>query len=193
MRPFALAFAIAMALTAGQAMAQPLAQSGVYATLGYSRLDGDQLALNLVGGRLGYRFGRYFAVEGEVNTGVGRDSFIFDPCPNPACLMPVFLVTARLQDAEAAYAVGLLPITRRADVFARVGYGTARYSTKGSFGGFRQGGLDLGAGAQYFIGPRDGLRVDYTRHFIENDNSPLGPQAVGDGADAWSAAFIHRF
>ena len=59
----------------------------------------------------------------------------------------------------AAYGVAYMPVSPRAEVFARIGYG----GSKSTFAGPRDDSWKYGAGAQYRMNSRNGFRADYTR------------------------------
>ena len=103
------------------AAAQSFDASG-YATLGYSDVRAANLTNGAVTGRVGVRFRVYLGIEGEFNFGLNDNRFIFSPpCPGPECsLGPDILVTSKLRDAEAVYAVGFLPL-RRTPICSSVG------------------------------------------------------------------------
>lgn len=166
-----------------------------YVTAGYTREDSRQLDLNAIGGRIGARFGSYVGIEGEANFGLGHDRFVYAaPCSGPVCpLGPIFLDQAKLDNSEAIYAVGYLPITDDFDVFARVGYGNSNYSSGPVLSrGFNEQSFNFGGGAQYFVDGMNGIRVDYTREAVTNDDS-VGREATGQAIGNWSLAFVHRF
>lgn len=80
----------------------------------------------------------------------------------------------------SAFGVAFVPVARRANLFARVGYGGGsgfdRASTSDS--------LKLGVGAEYSTGSRNGLRADFTRY----DADRARPKA-----NVFSLGFAERF
>lgn len=168
--------------------------ANLYANLGYGSLHGGQITTGEITGRIGARFGDYLGVEGEVSTGLGDHKYIYEPpCHAPVCTIAIFLLKAKLDNAEAAYAVGFLPILPNADLFARIGYGTSHYGTDGVIGrGFDPQGMSMGAGAQYFIDGANGLRFDYTHDDLHSNNA-FGRKALGSSADTWSIAYTREF
>ena len=113
MRKFVLLIAVAvapMALTA-PASAQ---QEGPCAGVGYPQFDSEDADVGAVSGRLGYRFHPNFGVEGEAGFGVKDDE--------------IGPVTVELDHTVAGYGIGFLPLTERADLFARVGYHSTEIS-----------------------------------------------------------------
>ena len=168
-----------------------------YATVGYAYQQGGQVDLEAIAGRLGARFGSYFGVEGELGTGIDRHRFIYSPpCSGSICpLGPVVLMHARLSNTEAVYAVGFLPIMQGADLFVRAGYGFSDFSAPSSpysRNGFSKQSFNFGAGGQYFIDGANGIRLDYTREEVTQQNS-FGLEATGKAIDVWSVAYVRSF
>ena len=185
---------LAMLGAAAPANAQTFEPVTGYGTLGYSDLNGGQLNLGAITGRLGARFGSYLGVEGELSVGVNEHNFTyFPPCIVPICALPIFRLRSRLNSSESIYAVGYLPLTPDADLFVRAGYGAADYSSSTFFSrGFSQQTFNIGAGGQYFFDGVDGVRLDYTREDI-TQNDQIGREATGSGVDVWSISYVRRF
>lgn len=164
-----------------------------YATAGYNAEDGGQLDLASVAGRVGARFGTYFGVESEANVGVDSERFVYFPPCSQICPDIVFLDRAKLNNSEALYGVGYLPITAKLDLFGRAGYGFANYSAGPVFHqGFAEQSFNFGVGCQYFLDGANGLRVDYTREEVTSKDQ-LGSETTGDAINDWSISFVHRF
>lgn len=193
---FATALCAALMLGAGSASAGPLGDAELYANLGYGSLTASRITTGEITGRLGARFDTYFGVEGEMNVGLGDHHYIYPPpCSGPVCPLYLFvaLLNAKLEHSEAAYAVGYLPVLPNADLFARVGYGVSHWGTSGIIGkDFDPQGVNLGAGAQFFIDDNNGLRFDYT-HSEFNHTNAFGSDALGSGANVWSIAYTRKF
>jgi hypothetical protein len=173
------------------AVAQPF-DASFYATLGYSSVQAANLTNGAVTGRAGVRFGRYLGVEGELNIGVDDDRFVFSAPCTVLCPMPSILITSKLRDAEAIYAVAFLPLSPDADLFIRAGYGAAHY-TNHPVADFTQTSFNYGAGGHYFFDRMNGLRLDYTRFDNGHQHNLIAGQAIGSGTNVWSAAYILRF
>lgn len=157
----------------GTAWYQP---TQVYGSLGYTGINqgsGSGAHIGAVTGRVDARFGRYFGLEGEVGAGAKSDT------PVPGGLK------TSLDHQYAGYAVGYLPLTPNADLFARVGYGNSKIRYQGT-GGFAQNteSFNYGAGAQYFVTAHDGVRAEYTRQ----ESNDIGPNA-----DTVGVSYVHRF
>lgn len=193
---YATALCAALCVAASVALADPFDNAGFYANVGAGRFHGERISSDEITGRLGARFGDYFGVEGELSVGLGEHRFVYSPpCTHPICPLYIFaaLLQTKLEHAEAAYAVGYLPVLPNADLFARVGYGTSHYAIKGAIGrDFDPQGLQLGAGAQYFLDEANGLRFDYTHSDLESDNF-FGKVALGKNLDSWTISYTRSF
>jgi hypothetical protein len=170
------ALAAATPVLAEDAGAQWYRPTGYYGTLGYTGIDQGSPSDAHIGaltGRLGARFGRYFGVEGELSGGTNGDHTTAG-------------LNSRLESQYAAYAVGFLPITPKAELFARVGYGESNLKFKG-LGGYSDTSesLNYGAGGQYFFNGKDGIRAEYTRQEASGHLAP--------NADTASVSWVHRF
>lgn len=161
--------AVASLFAAAPAFAQDA--NGWYGNLGYSNNDAEGLNLGEVTGRLGYRMHPNFAVEGEVGFGVGDDTF------TPG-------TDVKLDNQEAVYAVGILPVSSNLDVFARVGYGRTELKVDGPgfTGSGDSEGVRYGAGAQYMLDGANGIRGDFTRQDHDAGN-----------IDTWSISYVRKF
>src|SRR5471032_709693 len=161
----ASAAAIAMVLPAA-AMAQTAAANtgtSFYGTLGYADTDLDHVNLGSIQGRLGARFGQYFGVEGELAGGVKDDKVTSAGTD----------VKVKLNNQEAIYGVGFLPLSPNFDLLARVGYGHTDGS--GSVAGVtataKGDSWNYGVGGQYTFDGKNGVRVDYTRESFTDHGS----------------------
>jgi hypothetical protein len=149
-----------------------------YGTLGYSDTSTDNGAdLSGITGRIGARLNPYFGAEGEVTAGIGADRF--DAAHGG--------LGAHLNDQYAGYAVGYLPVQPNLDLLARAGFGHSDFHVNGPGFGADTGAdsWNFGAGAQYFLTPKNGLRAEYTREDYQCSHC--------SGADVWSVAFVRKF
>lgn len=138
-----------------------------YGTLGYANVDTTNSGkLGVIQGRVGYRFNPYVGVEGEAAFGVKDDN--------------TGGVNVKIKDQVGAFVVGYLPVTPKADLFARVGYSGAAFDT--SVGNRNADGVAYGVGGQYNFTDKDGVRLDWTRHDYDADN-----------ADVWALAYTRKF
>lgn len=177
---FLFAASAAIAAIAGTAEAQ-VPQAEIYGSLGYNKKqDSDLDAVQL---RLGARFHRYFGVEVEGGKGVEPNTLILPS-------LPPIQIKRQLRHELAAYAVGYLPLSPNADLYARVGYGNSWFKTT-----FAQApnlavskgdndSINYGVGGQYFLDGKNGVRADYTR---QDYGGRLGAD------DTWSVAYTRRF
>ncbi len=179
--PFAAAAAVALAAAIPAAGQAQTADTTFQGSLGYSQADVDGLKLGAITGRLGARFGQYVGVEGEAGFGVDDDRLA-------AATVGGMPFDVELKSTFAAYAVGYLPVSPNADLYARLGYGTSRI--RGSVGG--TSGISItdgdeswnyGVGGQYFFDGKNGVRADYTRHEFSR----------GDDANTWSVGYVRKF
>lgn len=175
--------AAAYACTAAQAQAQGLPSAQLYGSAGYSEKTDSDLGIAQL--RLGARFGSYFGVEGEYGLGVKSNTFKLD------AIVPPGYIKTKLRHELAAYAVGYLPLSPQADVFARVGYGNtwlkgeSNLTPDGTPVSYKDDrtSVNLGVGAQYFFDANNGVRLDYVRQDYKD--------APND--DVWSVAYTRRF
>ena len=153
--------ALAMAAIPAASQAQE-----VYGTIGYAGVDADGADLGAIQGRLGYRFNPYVGIEGEAAFGVSDDT--------------VGGVDVKLQHEVGAFVVGFIPVTPKAELFARVGYTSASFDT--SLGDVDGDGAAWGVGGQYHFTDKDGVRLDWTRHDYD-----------GAEANVWSLGYTRKF
>jgi outer membrane immunogenic protein len=165
------AAAVAAVAFASPALAADAPQINWYGNVGYANVDASGgPALDTVNVRVGGR-STHFGIEGEASVGLG------DKNDSGA--------KVKVQDEYAAYAVGFLPVSPNADVFARIGYG--RTDIKASAGGFSatagEDSVNYGVGGQYMWGA-NGVRADYTYLNFQNG---------GGHANAWGLSFVRKF
>jgi outer membrane immunogenic protein len=134
----------------------------------------DSVNLGAIQGRLGARFGQYIGAEGEVAFGVSDDT------------EPTFGAKIKMKSEYAAYAVGYIPVSPKADIFARIGYGHVNVSAELLGVSASQGAdsVNYGGGAQYFFDQNNGIRAEYTRYDLRKGYS---------GVDAWSLSYVRKF
>lgn len=173
------AFACMTAFLASGAHAADL-----YGSVGGARFELEPLdsKLAVVQGRIGAKFMPYLGVEAEAATGFADDTWHVPYAPYQA------QVTTELNYQVAGYAVGFLPLTEKAELFARVGYGKTRIDRDvlidGEHGSANESldGWSYGAGGQYFFDGQNGVRLDFTRHDLDDEN-----------IDAWAVGYVRRF
>jgi hypothetical protein len=203
---FAAASAAAL-LAAVPAAAQTVGQPGLYGTIGYMHLSTDlegdfdengtedsfDIDVGAVTGRFGGRFTPYLGAEAELSFGV-RDSEDSQQFTVSGVTVDAD-VSVELKNQFAAYGVGFLPVSPNADLFARVGYGRGELDGTVRVSG---GGTTLteelegdnsfwayGVGGQFMFDGVNGVRVDYTRYDIDEEDA-------GE-FDAFSIAYVRKF
>ena len=176
-----LAAPLAIAAVAAPAAAQTAETRPFtgYGSLGYSHSDRGQSDLGGVTGRVGLRFGRYLGAEAEGTFGVTDDDRVRG---------------GRATETEwkrsvGAYAVGFVPLGDRMDVFARVGLANTKVETTPGVAGQsltrqRNDSINYGAGVQYFLTQKDGLRADFTHESYRH-----GPGQ----ASTYGVSYVRRF
>jgi hypothetical protein len=157
-------------------VAQSVQAPEYYGTLGYTHLDADGADLGAITGRMGAKFDRNFGVEGEVSVGVKDDDY--DVAGVPVKLEHEYDV--------AAYAVGFIPVNPNLELFGRVGYGNTELKASAAGISATDDGesVNYGAGANYFVDGRNGIRADWTRRDFTNDGGEL---------DTYSLNYVRRF
>jgi opacity protein-like surface antigen len=173
-----VATAVVMSAAAGTASAQDAAPgtwtSNWYGTLGYAGHSVDGTDLGTVQGRIGTKFNRWIGIEGEFAAGVDHNAIGGAGAHQ----------TAGINDQEAIYGVGYLPLGHDIDLFGRIGYGRTRWDYKGPVGrDDNDTSWNYGGGAQWFFDPKDGIRADYTRENF--DHAP--------DANTWGVSFVRKF
>lgn len=168
--------AAAVCAVSGVAQAQT-APVGVYGTLGYANAHTDDVDLGAIQGRLGYRIMPYAGIEGEAAFGVKKDDVTAAGVTG----------RAKLEHEAAIYGVGFLPLSDKADLLARVGYGNTKVkvSALGSSASADGDSWNFGVGGQYHFDGKNGVRADYTRQEFTKDSA--------GHADVYSIAYTRRF
>ncbi len=182
---FAATLAAAAVCGASAASAQtttPGSAWTAYGNLGYTYLD---VKLPSIGGLpaastnisavrvLGGVRETYFGFELQGNFGVSSGS--------------VDTVSLKLNTEASIYAVAFLPVTPKADLFARVGYGHVNFNVSGggASSSTSDGAVPVGVGGQYMVTAHDGVRLDYT-HFFDTQESNVSFDEV-------SVSYVRRF
>ena len=164
-----------------------------YVNLGYTYLNPYGHDLGEVFGRGGLKFSRWWGVEGEVGGGVLGNHFATGPGIN-----------SRVNLSEgiqaAIYGVGYVPLPvmggDKLELLGRVGYGETPLRVRSDVGSsdnnanssINVASWNYGAGLQYAMNAKDGVRFDYTRR----DFQYKGPDNPHD-MDTYSISFVHKF
>jgi len=154
-----IALAAASMLVAPALMTAQAQEANVYVSGGYTQFDGQGANLGAVQGRVGVGFGKHFAVEGEAAVGVKDDSGV------------------ELDNEIGIFGVAKLPLSPSFDIFGRVGVSRIETSPGGD-----EDGLAYGAGGQWNVTEKDGIRADWTRHDYD----------AGE-ADAYAVSYVRKF
>lgn len=177
MKPVAIAAAV-LALSAA-AVVPAAAQTAFYGNLNYSLIDAQDadVTLGALGGRVGARFNPYLGVEAEAAFGVKDDDVRVGNVP----------VKVELEHTVGAYLVGFVPVQPNFDLFARIGYVNSKVKASALGASAKADGSswNAGVGGQYFFTANDGVRAEYTKSDLNND----------DGLDAniWSVGYVRKF
>ena len=182
MKPIIIASASVAAFAlagAAPALAQTMTSPQVYAGVGYTGLNPDGHGIGELTGRMGLKFNPYLGVEGEVGTGVSESHFTSSAGDR---------LTVREMPSAAGYLVGSYPVSPKFDILARIGYGSTNLKTEGGVVDRynTSHSLNYGAGAEYFLDGKNGIRVDYTRRDFQEASAPKD-------TDTWSVGYVHRF
>ena len=186
---------VALASTAAVALpaaAQEADKTGAYVNLGYTHSSNGDGDTGSISGKGGWRFHRYFGAEVEGAFGISGDDGTFVPVGGTAPLA----FDTKQQYQVAGYGVGFLPLGENFDLFARVGYGTARYkvAVQGQPDvGFNQESWNYGGGVQYSFDGANGVRAEYTRASIQGNGAPPNTPWAGSDQDNWSLSYVRQF
>lgn len=164
----------------------------LYGMVGYAHFDQDlrDTQLGAIQGRFGAKFTPHIGVEGEAALGVSGDKWNAQYLP-----AGMYLRSATdLNYQVAVYAVGYLPVSPKAELLARVGYGRTELERDWSahdLNGPQQATVtthsdswNYGVGGQYYFDGKNGVRLDYTRHDASGDDNDV---------DVWSIGYARRF
>ena len=183
------AAAAAFCAAPAAALAADAVPTGVYGSIGYADAHSSGIDLGAIQGRLGYRFNNWLGVEGELAAGVGSDK------SSQTVGGATVDTKIKLNDQEAIYGVGFLPLSSNFDLLARVGYGhqNAKVTASAAGGGgpiavsdtAKGDSWNYGVGAQYHFDGKNGVRGDFTHEEFTQGNS--------GHADVWAIAYTHRF
>lgn len=164
-----------------------------YVNLGWTYLNPYGHDLGELFGRGGLRFNKWLGVEGEVGGGLIGNHFATGPTINSRVNLSEGL-------QAGAYVVGWLPVPvlggDKLDLLARVGYGQTQLNIRSDVGASGDNAnvtktlasWNYGAGLQYALNGKDGIRFDYTRRDFQAP-APDNPHDI----DTYSLSFVHKF
>ena len=171
------------ALVPAAAQAQTAPNTGAYVNLGYARADTDPGHIDIIQGKVGYRFMPFVGVEGELATGLGSDKVTVPTgVANPATVR----ASIKLKHEAAVYVVGFAPVGANTDLFARLGYGTTKIRVRGAgvSASASEESINYGLGVQHHFDGVNGVRVEWTRLDFENG---------GGKGDVFGVSYVRRF
>ena len=115
-------------------------------------------------------------VEGELGAGVTSDKTTVSGVD----------IKAKIQNQEAIYAVGFLPLNSQWDLLARIGYGTTKVRAKalGVSDSASQDSVNYGVGAQHLFDGMNGIRADYTYQDFTHSQGH---------ANVWTVGYVRKF
>ncbi|MEM1147627.1 MAG: porin family protein [Pseudomonadota bacterium] len=165
MRTLAMAITLASATTLPTAMAQ----SDLYLNGGVSVFDSDDATINALTLRGGVELHPLLGAEFETSYGLGAEEI--DESDG---------AEVELETQFAGFVVGRYPLTRRLDVLGRVGYsvGELQTSTAGLSSDAETDGFAFGLGSEYMITDNFGIRGDYTRIEVDDDQIDGGINVI---------------
>jgi hypothetical protein len=161
-----------------------------YLNLGWTYLNPYGHDLGELTGRAGVKFSRYWGVEGEVGGGLLGNHYATGPGINSRVNLSEGI-------SRAVYGVGYLPVMNdKLELLARVGYGNTPLLTRSDVGASSSNpntmrtlaSWNYGAGAQYALNGKDGLRFDYTRRDFQAPGFD-NPKDM----DTYSVSIVHKF
>lgn len=130
---------------------------------------GSKLYFASVGARGGYSFNENFSLEGELQTGLNDED--------------IYLISGEadvsLKSTAAIFGRFSVPVSKRLNVYSRVGYASSEFETGTVFGDFSRtvvGGA-YGLGATFNLTDKIYIRGDATRYdtnTIESDSIAIG-------------------
>jgi hypothetical protein len=161
MRKFQAALIAFIASTALATTAHAQALDGdtqVYGSVGYQNGDYGHLGSGLGAIDFSGRFTatRFFSIEGDFGVGTGSKTTDFLGTT----------ASTKLENNLGIYGVGTYPVLKNVELFARLGFTSARFTATNP--GFEEkqsvSGATLGVGARYFPGGgKNGIELSYNR------------------------------
>jgi OmpA-OmpF porin, OOP family len=141
---------------------------------------------------VGYRFNRYFAVEGGY-TSLGEYGYQGQVTTDPGTVDGTFKA-----DDWNAFAIGIVPLTDEFELFGKagLGYWQADLAVTGTFAGRTAQAAEssgtspiAGLGGKYDFSPAWGLRFEWERYFKVGKDTESGQTDI----DLWSIGLQYRF
>lgn len=167
----------ALALTCAGFATQAAAESDLYLNAGLSAFDGDGATLNALSARGGIAFHDLLSAELEASFGLGAEE-----------VDGLSGTELELENQFGGYLVGRYPVLPRFDAIGRIGYTTGEFqaSSGGVAGDVETDGFAFGLGGEFMLTDQLGVRADYTRIEVEDDN-------LDGGINVFALAAVYRF
>lgn len=169
-------FALLTVSCTGLAM-NATADSDLYFNAGLSAFNGDGATLNAVSVRGGIAFHELLGAELEASFGLGAEEI--DDLPG---------AELKLENQFGGYLVGRYPVLPRFDAIGRIGYTTGEFqaSAGGVAGDVETDGFAFGLGGEFMFTNAIGLRADYTRIEVSDDD-------LDGGVNVFALAGVYKF
>ncbi len=154
-----------------------LAEPGLYADGGVSSYSVDDANLKAFTARGGISFHDLLGAELEASFGLGAEELDADDSSQ-----------VELETQFGGYLVGRYPILPNLDAFGRVGYVTGEYQTSnnGVSSDIEADSFAFGFGGEYMITSQFGVRGDYTRMSLDDDE-------LDDGVNVFTLSGVFKF
>ena len=166
--------AIAAILVSTALVPAAMAESDLYVNGGVSTFDADDANLTAFTARGGISFNDLLSAEFEASFGLGADnSNGFD---------------SELENQFGGFLVAKYPVLPRVDIHGRVGYTTAEIqsATNGVSSDVNADGFAFGLGGEVMITDQLGIRGDYTRIEVDDDQ-------LDGGVNVFALTGVYRF
>lgn len=136
------------------------AESELYLNGGYAAYDSDGTTLSALTARGGIEFNSLIGAEFETSFGLGAEEFDEETGAE-----------LELENQFAGYVTARYEVLPSLDAIGRVGYSTGEFqaSNSGVSSDAEADGFAFGVGGEYMITEHFGLRGDYTRIQVDDD------------------------
>lgn len=154
-----------------------VAEPELYANGGISTYSVDDAGLTAFTARGGISFHDLLGAELEASFGLGAEELDADASSQ-----------IELETQFGGYLVGRYPVLPNLDAFGRVGYVTGEFQTSnnGVSSDIDADSFAFGFGGEYMITSQFGLRGDYTRMSLDDDQ-------VDDGVNVFTLSGVYKF
>ena len=154
-----------------------IADSDLYLNAGLAAFDGDGATLNAISVRTGIAFHELLSAELEGAFGLGAEE-----------IDDVSGAELKLENQFGGYLVGRYPVLPRFDAIGRIGYTTGEFqaSLGGVSGDVETDGFAFGLGGEFMLTDQIGIRGDYTRIEVSDDD-------LDGGVNVFALAGVYKF